>query len=542
MIEAHINEAEWSTHFPALEMRIDDDGSTIEEKVDIGLFGGLYGSQPVGRELLLRLARHLAEGHKTGDDGIIKLFNRTNVFIFPMIDVKGFRRGSMGDCEPHQEDLLNEVGSKFSSSNANKDFPEITALKTVIRNYNIKVGLSIEGGGVFVRMPWDDKRSHPYENVPFNAEKSFQTLAQSYFNTHKGMKQGTSCNPSSKKEGIKYPVGIRSGSEISKDLQNTLLDYAYTHQAALFISAHISCCNYPHERELPKLWMENLEPLLSFLNTASQGFFGQITDINEQPLSNAVLSLNGDDQIIRLSPEGKFVAVLPPGKYRWKISLPEYDTKIFDINVRPHEMQRKNVVLDSLDAQENLKYHNESEIGAFLTAMKQSYSGKARTYPIGETVNRKPLLVVELSDDLETSHLQPAIRIMAGIHGNELVGTEILLRLAKFLLSHHKLDDEINRILRGYSIHILPSLNRDGFLKAKRGDCSSTAGMRNANGIDLENDFRSDPDEHAQVESDNVKKWMKEKQFILSIDLSGQDENIHIPKIHGDKSSNAEER
>ena len=96
--------------------------------------------------------------------------------------------------------------------------------------------------------------------------------------------------------------------------------------------------------------------------------------------------------------------------------------------------------------------------------------------------------------------------------------------------------------MRGYSIHILPSLNRDGFLKAKRGDCSSTAGMRNANGIDLENDFRSDPDEHAQVESDNVKKWMNEKQFILSIDLSGQDENIHIPKIHGDKSSNAEER
>ena len=178
-------------------------------------------------------------------------------------------------------------------------------------------------------------------------------------------------------------------------------------------------------------------------------------------------------------------------------------------------MQRKNVVMDSLDAQENLKYHKESEIGAFLTALKQSYPGKARTYPIGETVNKRPLLAVELSDDLETSHLQPAIQIIAGVHGNEVVSTEILLRLANFLLSHHKLDDEINRILRGYSIHILPSLNRDGIVKAIRGNCSSKTGMLNGRGVDLENDFRPDASGKAQAETESVKKWLNEKQFVL---------------------------
>ena len=33
---------------------------------------------------------------------------------------------------------------------------------------------------------------------------------------------------------------------------------------------------------------------------------------------------------------------------------------------------------------------------------------------------------------------------------------------------------------------------------------------------------------------------IERKQFVLSIDLSGKDENIHIPKIHGDDSGGEE--
>ena len=40
--------------------------------------------------------------------------------------------------------------------------------------------------------------------------------------------------------------------------------------------------------------------------------------------------------------------------------------------------------------------------------------------------------------------------------------------------------------------------------------------------------------------SNYMKQWMNEKQFVLSIDLSGKDENIHIPKIHEDGSGGEE--
>ena len=135
-------------------------------------------------------------------------------------------------------------------------------------------------------------------------------LARSYFDVNEEMRDRIGCPV---QEGADNPIGIKSGSEFTSRLfKNTLLDYAYTQQGSMFISAHVSCCDYPNERELPKLWMNNLRPLMSYLNTATQGFFGQIMDIHQKPLSNAQLSLNGGDQTIRLSPEGKFVAVIPP--------------------------------------------------------------------------------------------------------------------------------------------------------------------------------------------------------------------------------------
>ena len=68
--------------------------------------------------------------------------------------------------------------------------------------------------------------------------------------------------------------------------------------------------------------------------------------------------------------------------------------------------------------------------------------------------------------------------------------------------------------------------------------------MLNAHAVDLENDFERGGDgvgTKNEAETESVKKWMDEKQFILSLDLGGKDENIHIPSIHGEDSS-AEQR
>ena len=113
---------------------------------------------------------------------------------------------------------------------------------------------------------------------------------------------------------------------------------------------------------------------------------------------------------------------------------------------------------------------------------------------------------------------------MAGVHGNEAVTTEIALNLVQRLLSHHEFDDDISRIMKGYSLHILPALNRDGFGRNKANGCQSTEGKLNQAGVDLELDYS--PTEEAQPETQRIINWMDQQNFLFSINLRGSDENI----------------
>ena len=48
----------------------------------------------------------------------------------------------------------------------------------------------------------------------------------------------------------------------------------------------------------------------------------------------------------------------------------------------------------------------------------------------------------------------------------------------------------IGHLVNNTRIHIMPMLNPDGAMKAVEGDCSSNNGRMNANGVDINDDFK----------------------------------------------------
>ncbi len=274
-----MNEAEWSTAISAVRISTDDDEESSEDddgKVTLALFGGAYASQPAGRELLLRLARHLAEGVKRGDGEVAALLKRCRVFILPAVDAAGFDPRQEGRCERKRR-------SSFSPRAAK-------AVRQFLRSHKVDAALSLESGGLFVRMPWDDSSRMRKNSTKVRQEKTLisyfiQTiffpqsdstlrfLGESFLKSHSALSNSSAASAGCPSR----PTGLAYGSDLNEYSGGTLLDLVRSQPGSPpAVAAHVSCCLFPRGRDLPELWRSNLRPLMAFLGAASQGIHGQV--------------------------------------------------------------------------------------------------------------------------------------------------------------------------------------------------------------------------------------------------------------------------
>jgi carboxypeptidase D len=118
----------------------------------------------------------------------------------------------------------------------------------------------------------------------------------------------------------------------------------------------------------------------------------------------------------------------------------------------------------------------------------------------------------------------PEFKYIANMHGNEVVGRELLLYLVKYLCERYQTDERVTRILDTTRVHLMPSMNPDGYEIAREGDDSSAVGRGNAKNIDLNRNF---PDQYVvnqfnrliEPETKAVMDWILSEPFVLSANL-----------------------
>lgn len=146
-------------------------------------------------------------------------------------------------------------------------------------------------------------------------------------------------------------------------------------------------------------------------------------------------------------------------------------------------------------------------------------------YSIGKSVQGRDLWVMVVSSS-PYEHIvgKPDVKYVGNIHGNEPVGKELMLHLIQYLITSYNTDPYIKWLLDNTRIHILPSLNPDGYSISKEGSCDGAQGRYNARGLDLNRNF---PDhfkqntKRGQPETEAIKEWISKIQFVLSAALHG---------------------
>ncbi|XP_058273372.1 carboxypeptidase M isoform X4 [Hemibagrus wyckioides] len=171
------------------------------------------------------------------------------------------------------------------------------------------------------------------------------------------------------------------------------------------------------------------------------------------------------------------------------------------------------------------QYHNTAQMEQYLHEISKNYSSITHLHSIGQSVEGRELWVLILGQRPKEHRVGiPEFKYVGNMHGNEVVGRVLLLQLIDYLTRNYMSDPFVTKLMNSMRIHILPSMNPDGFESSGR-DCMYSQGRFNKNGVDLNRNFpdafMSNAEQVREKEVEAVMKWLKTELFILSANLHG---------------------
>jgi hypothetical protein len=161
-------------------------------------------------------------------------------------------------------------------------------------------------------------------------------------------------------------------------------------------------------------------------------------------------------------------------------------------------------------AQDQPRYRDHAGLTSALRALAGAHKTAARLESIGKSRGGRDIWVLEIAGPGEVAPAKrPALLVAAGFEGDHLVGGEISLAVARYLLENRDTDAAVKDRLTASTVYVLPRLNPDG---AEGFFASLKTGRRtNATPRDDDNDGRVDEDGPEDLNGDGLITVMRVK-------------------------------
>jgi hypothetical protein len=185
------------------------------------------------------------------------------------------------------------------------------------------------------------------------------------------------------------------------------------------------------------------------------------------------------------------------------------------------------------DPSSNLPYEWDSypSYSGYETMMNKfaaDYPTLCRIEEFGTSIKGKKLLAAKISDNVGTEEAEPYFFQQSSIHGDEVCGYVLMLRLIDYLLSNYNKDARVTRLVDSMQIWINPDGNPDGTYYGGDGSVSGSRRYNN-NGVDLNRSFPSptgSSEAQKQKETQHIMDFTKKYPMVMQADYHGGAEII----------------
>lgn len=164
------------------------------------------------------------------------------------------------------------------------------------------------------------------------------------------------------------------------------------------------------------------------------------------------------------------------------------------------------------------QYYSIDQYNQFMIQTAADYPQIAQLVQIGSSGQNRPLYFLKISDNVSVNEAEPEARFISSIHGDEVVGFDMLIRLIQQLTGEYATSTRIANLVNGTEIWICPMINPDGYVLGQR---------YNAAGIDLNRNYPMPtgvlhPDGNAwAVENLAVMNYFEDSNIVLSANFHG---------------------
>lgn len=176
---------------------------------------------------------------------------------------------------------------------------------------------------------------------------------------------------------------------------------------------------------------------------------------------------------------------------------------------------------------DDLTYHSKQARRETVQGLHEAFSNLTRLEIVGK-VSNSPVYVLVISRTPRRQFLVPRVHLLADFPA----GSELLIKLASYLLHEYSRDEAVTRVVNSSEIHILFWLEPVTVSENPKDDCSGDDQSRELGGFP---DYFDEKSEKLAEQSHNIPEqvqlamqWLKRGSFVLGAHVRGGDGGIAV--------------